>query len=76
MFLLFVENWYQVYVNRIVTKNMDHITNLYFHVVWNSHNNKLGQNNLLIKKSEHEKQRIEFKLKGSYFLCSNFLSIK
>ena len=74
---LFVEKWYQMYVTRMVTENnKEHIIELYFHVVWNSHNNKLGQNNLPIKKAKHKKQRIECELKGSYFLCSNFLSIK
>lgn len=48
---LFVEKWYQMYVTRMVTENnKEHIIELYFHVVWNSHNNKLGQNNLPIKK--------------------------
>ena len=46
----------QAYVTRMVTENKyDHITKLYFHIVWNSHNNKLGQNSLPIKRSPNIK---------------------
>lgn len=55
---------------------MEHKTKLYFHLVWNSHNNKLGQNSLPIKRSQNIKTNELYVNQNSYFLCSNFSNSK